>query len=442
MAYAQVMPPFPRWQYPVSCAFVTDLIVVRDFRSRDALPPRDNLPNSNPPLGTVGPNVPEGFGDTHVNFSALNPPMEAQAWAGWPVLWDTPNWGGAANPQLVSTLGTCIDLNTRELASFPVYGMKGPEVTKLPEWSNNPEPEVYSDWTEAAKQLFNTLQGSGEAILWATGRFGLHNDGAVARWVVLNPEYVNIEWADGDVKYSLQGSELDSADVVHIKYQSYPMNLRGLGPLQWAARNIIGAMAMEQMGMNLASRSGIPWAVLKHPRRLNGTEATDLQNRWVTAAKTRSGAPAILSGGIEIQTLTISPREMALLDMRIFDETRIAAALGVPPYLVGLPQSEGMTYANVQAIFDYHWRATLRPLANTVAGALSYKWLPRGTRLEFNRDEYVRPGMYERAQTYEILNRIRDVQGNPAMTIDEIRLGERFLPNKPVSVEDMEGAIP
>jgi HK97 family phage portal protein len=416
------------------------LVVVRDFRSRAI--PRDNLPNPNPPVGSVGPNVPAGFGDTHVNYSLTNPPVEAQAWQGWPVLWETPDWNGATSQKLVSTLGTCIDLNTRELASFPVYGMKGVEVTRLPEWSNNPEPEIYSDWVEACKQILNTLQSTGECFLWATGRAGLSNDGAVARWVVLNPEFVNVEWADGEIHYSLSGEELEPADVIHIKYQSYPMNLRGIGPLQWAARNIISAQALEQMGSDLATRGGIPWGVIKHPRHLNSTEASDLQNRWVTAARSRAGAPAIMSGGIELQTLTISPREMALLDMRIFDETRIAAALGVPPYLVGLPVDTGQNYANVQQVFDFHWRATLRPLANTVASAISAKWLPRGTRLEFNRDEYVRPAMYERAQTYEILNRIRDEAGNPAMTVDEIRLGERFIPNRPVSVEDMEGAIP
>lgn len=420
------------------------LLIVRDYRSRadSRPPPRDNLPNGNDPIGSVGPDVPAGFGDTHVNFSIDNPPVQAQAWQGWPVEWDTPLWNGGVTQRLVSTLGTCIDLNTRELASFPIYGMKGVEVTRLPEWQNNPEPEVYSDWVEACKQVFNTLQSRGECFLWATGRAGLNSDGAIARWVVLNPEMVNVEFADGQIEYRLAGQLLDRDDVCHIKYQSYPMNLRGIGPLEWAARNIISAHALEQMGSDLASRGGIPWGVIKHPRHLNSADASELQNRWVTAAQSRRGAPAVLSGGIELQALTISPREMALLDMRIFDETRIAAALGVPPYLVGLPQTEGMTYANVQAIFDFHWRATLRPMAHTVASAMSAWLLPRGTRLEFNRDEYVRPSMYERAQTYEILNRIKDEHGNPAMTVDEIRLGERLLPNTPVTVEDMEGAIP
>ena len=420
------------------------LVIVRDFRSRADTrpPPRDNLPNGNLPVGSVGPDVPAGFGDTHVNYSIDNPPVQVQAWQGWPVEWDTPLWNGATTQRLVSTLGTCIDLNTRELASFPVYGIKGVEPTRLPEWSNNPEPEIYSDWVQPCKQIFNTLQSTGETILWATGRAGLNNDGAVARWVVLNPDFVNIEWSDDEVEYRLAGQLLDRADVCHIKYQSYPMNLRGIGPLQWAARNIISAAALEQMGTDLAARSGIPWGVIKHPRHLNSTEATDLQNRWVTAARNRQGAPAILSGGIELQALTINPKDMALLEMRIFDETRIAAALGVPPYLVGLPVDTGQNYANVQQVFDFHWRATLRPMAHTVASAMSAWLLPRGTRMEFNRDEYVRPNAYERAQTYEILNRIQDANGNPVMTIDEIRMAERFIPNKPATLEDVEGAIP
>lgn len=424
------------------------LIVVRDFRSRSDVrpPPRDNLPNGNDPIGSVGPDVPAGFGDTHVAYPATNPPMQVQAWQGWPVEWDTPLWNGQTTQRLVSTLGTCIDLNTRELASFPIYGVKGVEVTRLPEWGNNPEPEVYSDWVEAAKQIFNTLQSTGECILWATGRAGLNNDGAVARFVVLNPEFVSVEWSydaeSQDIEYKLAGKPLDRADVCHIKYQSYPMNLRGIGPLEWAARNVISAAALEQMGSDLATRGGIPWGVIKHPRHLNANDATELQNRWVAAAQSRRGAPAVLSGGIELQTLTISPKEMALLEMRIFDETRIAAALGVPPYLVGLPVETGMNYANVQQVFDFHWRATLRPMAYTVASAMSAWLLPRGTRMEFNRDEYVRPNPYERAQTYEILNRIKDEHGNAAMTIDEIRVAERHLPNKPASVEDMEGAIP
>ena len=151
------------------------LLIIRDYRSRAI--PRDSIPNANAPIGSVGPNVPAGYGDIHSMYptgqleSSGHMP-EVQAWQGWPTGWETPLWnGGTYTNRLVSTLWTCIDLNTRQLASFPIYGVKGVNVTSLPEWSNNPEPEMYSDWTEFAKQLFNTYQSQGEIIIWCTGRF-------------------------------------------------------------------------------------------------------------------------------------------------------------------------------------------------------------------------------------------------------------------------------
>ena len=396
--------------------------------------PRDNPPNTNPPTGSVGPNVEPGFGDVHVMYPQANPPMQVQAWQGWPVEWATPLWNGGTYQSLISTLWTCVDLNTRQLASFPTYGMKGLKVVALPEWSKNPEPSVYADAVEAFKQVFNTLQVEGECILWCVGRYA---DGTVARWVILNPAWVNVERSNGEITYSLQGDELERKDVCHIKYQSWPGNLRGIGPLQWCAGPIASAAAMERYATGLATNGGIPWAVLKTPRHLNGTDAEKMQERWATAAKSRNGAPAILSGGIELQTLTLNPKDMALLEMRVFDETRIASALGCPPFLVGLPQPEGLTYANATSLFDFHWRATLRTLAVTVASAIGAWALPRGTDMEFNRDAYVQATPQERANTYATLFNLIDEKGNRAMTIDEIRMAERYLPNDPTeSLED------
>ena len=429
---------------PLYGAFVPDseLLVIESWTKTRAIP-RDGIPNSNPPIGTVGDNVPAGFGDTHAMYptgmleqSGYMP--EVQAWAGWPTGWETPMWNGAAaSSRLVSTLWTCIDLNTRQLASFPVYGLRGVEITRLPEWQNNPEPEIYADWTEFAKQLFNTYQACGEAIVWCTARYSDSKGGYPARFMILNPDWVNIERKGGEIEYSIGGRRLERRDICHIKYQSMPSNLRGIGPLEWAARSIVSAASLEKMATDMASKGGIPWAVLKSQRKLNGTEAADLQRSWVQGATSRSGAPAVLSGTLDLETMKTSPREMALLELRIFDETRIAAALGVPPYLVGLPMPDGLTYANANSLLDFHWRTTLRTIASAVASALSNWLLPRGTRVEFNRDEYVKPEPQVRAQTYQTLFNIVDEKGNRAMTVDEIRLAERFLPNDPAIAPEL-----
>ena len=153
-----------------------------------------------------------------------------------------------------------------------------------------------------------------------------------------------------------------------------------------------------------------------------------MQNGWVAARKRADGAPAVLSGGVELNPLSLSPKDMALLDLRIFDEQRIASAFGVPPYLVGLPEPGGMTYSNANMLFDFHWRATLRPIAQTFADAMSNWLLPRGTQIEFNPDRYVQPGPLERAQTAQIMAGIVDGDGNPARSVNEIRVGERLQP--------------
>jgi phage portal protein BeeE len=136
----------------------------------------------------------------------------------------------------------------------------------------------------------------------------------------------------------------------------------------------------------------------------------------------RHGAPAILSGGMTLQTLTLSPRDMALLELRTFDEVRIATALGVPPYLAGLPSPDGMTYNTAALVADWHWRSTLRPFATAFSAAFSWWALPGRQRLEFNGDEYTRPAMADLVPVLMAL-----VTGG-VMTVDEARVALHLGP--------------
>jgi hypothetical protein len=127
---------------------------------------------------------------------------------------------------------------------------------------------------------------------------------------------------------------------------------------------------------------------------------------------------------------------MALLELSQYTDSRIAALLGVPPYMLALQQGDPNTYANATTLFDFHWRSSLRPKAQTVMSGLSGWLLPRGTRVELNRDEYVQPGPYERAQTAAVLNGIVDARGNPALTVDEIREAERLDNTAPTDLAE------
>jgi phage portal protein BeeE len=139
--------------------------------------------------------------------------------------------------------------------------------------------------------------------------------------------------------------------------------------------------------------------------------------------------PAVLSGGMTYSSVSMSPRDMALLDLKIFDLQMIANAFGVPAGLAGLPQAAGgLTYSSPAMLRDQHWTNYLLPLCQRIAGALSNWALPRGTRFEFNPDRYLQVPLPERMNAYAVAHNIVDEKGRRVMTVPEIRVAERFAP--------------
>lgn len=400
----------------------------RHVRADDprAWPPNDNI-QPPPPVG-AGPTTSEGFGNTNVLYPSALAAPPVQAWSGWPVEWSTPNWGDAAGGlagiiNRVSTVWGAIDLNASILSTMPPYRTQGRAVIDPLPWMRNPQPEVYTGWTEAMKQLV-TSYFNGEAFIWATSRY---TDGTVRTWIVLNPAWVEVTMNGQYRRYSMGGIDI-TPDVLHIRYSSWPGDAHGHGPLEALAYNLFGASALERYQTGLAVRGGIPWGVLTAPGNLSAEQATTLRDRFVQARMSSMGAPAVMSGGVTLSSFTISPKEMALLELRQFDEARIATLLCVPPTLLGLPTGEGsLVYQNVTSIYDFHWRAYIRPKAATIMEALSQWALPNGQKVELNRDEYVRPAFPERINAWSQLFAIFDpATGERAVTIEEIRDAERL----------------
>lgn len=402
---------------------------------RDAFP-RDRIPNPNPPLPTVGPTSSDGFGNTHVMYPEDAPPIEAEAFAGWPVGWQVPSnlTGGGDLANKVSIVFACIDLNARILGSFPVYARHKNEVIDPgPAWLHNPAPGLYYGFSDAIEQMWWTYQMRGEIFLWALSRYA---DGTVRNFTVLNPDLIDVQrGTDGYLKYSLFSSDwdqpavipLDRADVLHIPYMKWPGDLRGTGPLSAAAGNLRAAYNAASHSETLAYRGGVPFAVLNTAQELSDDEVTALRKQWTDSAARRDGAPAVTSGGFTLTPLGISPDDMNLLETRGYDEARIAVLLGVEPFMVGISVGSGgsILYQNVTAVPRIHWAKTLRPATRKIAEAVSGWAMPRGTKLRFNPEEYIRGDIDERVDTLVKLHGIEDDTGR-VLTAAMIRDAEDF----------------
>jgi HK97 family phage portal protein len=344
------------------------------------------------------------------------------SWPGWPGDWGDPQWEGARPfAGLVDTAWACLDLNSSVLSTMPVYRLQSGRIVNPTSWMVNPDPEMYASWSEFASELFWDFM-LGEAFVFAA-EYDFNN--RPSRMRVVPPWIVQPEWQDGLVgskrRYRIGG--LDVTDqILHIRYHSRMDTLRGIGPLELSGARMVAASVLQRFVAEVANTGGRPIYWIENPRRLNKTEADDLLDQWVESRSRNLGKPAVMSGGATLGHMEVpNAKDMALVELSQFTESRIAVMLGVPPFLAGLPSGgDSMTYSNVSSLFDFHDRASLRPKATRVMSALSNWALPRGTNIEMNRDDYTRPDPKTRSEYYVNLHGIGAIDKTEVRTMERL----------------------
>jgi hypothetical protein len=336
-------------------------------------------------------------------------------WSGWPTDWLDASWEGASRfNQLVDTAWACLDLNASVIGSMPPYLTKGGEVIPGRPWMGNPDPDKYVSWNDFAKEAFWEYQAGELFILCMARDFS----GYPARFRVIPSVFVNVE-PEG---FRIGSYRVPPGDMLHVKYARQPGSNRGVGPLEAAGARIVAAATIARHTSGLVESGTVPNYYLKSEKPLTKDQAEAVLDGWVESRAARPGQPALLSGGADLNApWRPSAKELALVEIAQFTESRIAILLGVPPFLVGLPSGgDSMTYSNVSQLFDFHERASLGPKVAPVAAAISRWALPRGTGFDLNRDAYTRPQATDRATYYKTLFDMK------AITTDEIRTMERM----------------
>lgn len=336
-------------------------------------------------------------------------------WAGWPADWLDASWdGGSRLNALVDTAWACLDLNSSVISSMPPFLTRGGEVIPGRSWMRNPDPETYESWNAFAKEAFWEYQ-LGEVFILSLAR---DFSGFPVRFRVIPSVFVSVE-PDG---YRIGEWRVPRGDMLHVRYKREPGNRRGVGPLDAAGARLTAAGLLARHTAGLVEAGIAPPYYIKTDKALTKDQAVGVLDGYIETRAERPGQPAVMSGNADLKSVTTqSAREMTLVEIAQFTESRIAVLLGVPPFLVGLPSGgDSMTYSNVSQLFDFHERASLGPKVSAVMAAVSQWALPRGTGNDLNRDAYTRPSAVERATYYQALHAMG------AITAEEIRTMERM----------------
>jgi HK97 family phage portal protein len=368
--------------------------------------------------------------DLDPTYSRGLPVVMPSPWDGWPADWGVPNWDfGSRFNELIDVAWMCLDINTRILSTMPVYRTTSGRVSPPMTWMQNPDPAIYASWPEFSKQLFWDYL-LGESFVWSMAEF---TDGYPMKFRVLPPWMVKIEMREGTRHYTLPSGRDITSEILHIRYKSTTDTAHGVGPLEAAGARMLTAGILAKYVRDTVAQGGVYAQTLETDQELTPEDAQDLLQQWVTSRAQNLGYPPVLDNNIKlVDHKVVSPKDMAMLEISQFTESRIALLLGVPPFLAGLPTGDSMIYSNVQSLFDYHDRSALRPYATTVMSALSNWSLPRGQAAELNRDEYTRPDFAARADAWVKL------VGAGIVTVDEARLAERLTSK--ISTQALTGA--
>ncbi|MPZ14276.1 MAG: phage portal protein [Chloroflexi bacterium] len=390
------------------------------------------------------PGDPEGvdlssFADVGLEESRSLPSLQPSPWDGWPADWNLPNWHGSRFNELIDIAWACLDINASVLSTMPVIRQRAGTVLSPKTWMANPDPLIYTSWEEFAKQLFWDFM-CGEAFVLVTEWTW---DGAPLRFRVVPPMHMDVTVRGGTREYRLGGPSgrlLEPGEVLHVRYKSTTMGARGVGPLESAGGRMLTAGVLAKYTREIAETGGISVQTLETDQELEPEEADAVAERWIASRMKKLAVPPVLDRNLKLQDhRSVTPRDLAMLEISQFTEARIAVLLGVPPFLVALPNASGggesLTYQNVGQLFTFHDRASLRTKAQHVMAALSYWLLPRGQKLELNRDEYTRPPFTERATAWVAL-----VEAG-IMTVEEVREAERLAgdPDQPGESDEDDG---
>jgi len=245
------------------------------------------------------------------------------------------------------------------------------------------------------------------------------SDGArIRQWTRVAPNRVITKLNNDSTEiigYELDGKLTPSSGIGSI------IRFDGLdeGVLSRAGRTIRAALELEKAA-ELYAKEPVPTMVLKsNGTNLTPERITKLLESWKIARSTR--ATAFLNADVELNALGFDPTKLQLNEARQYVALEIARATGIPAYFVSA-ETTSMTYSNAtserKSLIDF----SLRPILTAIEQRLTLPdFTPYGTEIRFSVDDFLRGSALERAQVYEILNRIG------AMSVEQIQEEEDLI---------------
>jgi HK97 family phage portal protein len=284
---------------------------------------------------------------------------------------------------------------------------------------NQPDPRVagFVIYCWLAEDIWLYGAGYGQVLEMYSATDG----GRVRAWTRVSPDRVTV---DTDfLNTTINGYKVDGKSV---PMQGVGSIIRFDGPdeglLHRAGKTVAAAVYLENAAVNYAKEPAPTMVLKSNGTNLTAERISSLLTAWKSARQSRS--TAFLNADVDLKEFGFDPKSLQLAEGRQYVALELARACGIPAYFLSAEQTS-MTYSNAvnerRSLVDF----SLRPILKAIEERLSLPdFLPNPVMARFSLDDFLRGNALERAQVYEILNRIG------AMSVEQIQREEDLIPNE------------
>lgn len=308
-----------------------------------------------------------------------------------------PDWYGAPSgayiwgpetAKRIPAVARCLGIYGGLVKQMKMRAYRGGTALAQPPLLDAPDPTRGGPWFVQVSVEDYLL--SGNAISYVTSKGA---DGWPLSVVWLPAPAVSIMWTPPDfnaVEYFYNGAKLRTEDVIHVRRGAdryYPV--RGVGVVEDSLATLNRVAAEEEYELGALSAGAVPSVAIIAPGTLTAEVAKDAKQSWSDTFAGPIREPVILPNGTVVQPLAWSPSDAQLTEARHMSLIDIASAFNLDAYWLSGPAT-GLTYKNPSQQYQQVLRTSLEPVLADFEAIWSKAWLPRGTSVQFGREQLLR----------------------------------------------------
>lgn len=258
-------------------------------------------------------------------------------------------------------------------------------------------PNPSEPYRRTIERIVNGLTRSGRAWLHVDA---IGSNGYPLAVHVVDDDRVHAELDTSGriVAVQIDGDDVDRRRVVHIPMR-VDRNPLGDSPLDQIRAALDQLAEVYRYSASYYTTADVPPYAVKSPTRLTKGQAEALADQWMLARAERR--PAVLSGGVEIETYNRpSAADSLLLDAMQYLDAVVARVLLIPPSLLNVESQASLTYSTTQGEFARWLAIGLYPMFLARIEAAFSDLLPRGQVAVFDTSNLTRMDFAGRIDAY------------------------------------------